>query len=407
MQHTRAKRTSDAHDDAHGPHSRSARTRRHGLRRGGRGRRPGRPRRRHPAQADRRRTPSVVVVEKGSEVGAHILSGAVIDPSASTASLPDWREEADAPLRSQVTEDRFLLLGPAGGVRLPNFLMPPLMSNHGNYIGSLGEVCALAGRARPRRWASRSIPASPPPRCFTTKRARSRASRPATSASTRTARSKDAFTRGMELRGKYMLFAEGARGSLCQAAHRAAIELDDGREPQKFGIGLKELWRVEPAASPAGRSSSTPSAGRSTTARAAARSSIIMDDGIVVRRLRRASQLREPALCRRSTSSSASRRIRRSRRSSKAASASPTARARSPKAAGRACRSCRSPAARWSAAAAGFVNVPRIKGSHNAILSGMLARRIVRGGARRRAAPTTSLTSYEATWRDTAIGPAT
>ena len=83
---------------------------------------------------------SVVVLEKGAEVGAHILSGAVIDPIGLDRLLPDWRNEA-TPIATQVTADHFLYLGPAGSLRLPNFLMPPLMSNHGNYIVSLGDVC--------------------------------------------------------------------------------------------------------------------------------------------------------------------------------------------------------------------------------------------------------------------------
>ena len=83
---------------------------------------------------------SVVVLEKGSEVGAHILSGAVLDPSGLNALLPDWRERG-APVTTEVTEDRFYLLGQAGGVRLPNWPMPKLMSNHGNYIVSMGNVC--------------------------------------------------------------------------------------------------------------------------------------------------------------------------------------------------------------------------------------------------------------------------
>ena len=83
---------------------------------------------------------SVVVVEKGSEVGAHILSGAVIDPSGLDALLPGWRDE-DTPIKTAVQDDRFYMLGPAGALRLPNILMPPLMSNHGNFIVSLGDVC--------------------------------------------------------------------------------------------------------------------------------------------------------------------------------------------------------------------------------------------------------------------------
>src|SRR5438477_9511694 len=93
---------------------------------------------------------SVVVVEKGSEVGAHILSGAVIDPVGLDRLLPEWRGE-DTPIKTAVTADRFYMLGQAGAIRLPNFLMPPLMSNHGNFIVSLGNVCRwLATRAEAR-----------------------------------------------------------------------------------------------------------------------------------------------------------------------------------------------------------------------------------------------------------------
>jgi electron-transferring-flavoprotein dehydrogenase len=88
---------------------------------------------------------SVVVVEKGSEVGAHILSGAVIDPIGLDKLLPGWREDAACPLKVQVTEDRFYYLGPSGGIRLPNFVMPPLMNNHGNFVGSLANVCRFLG----------------------------------------------------------------------------------------------------------------------------------------------------------------------------------------------------------------------------------------------------------------------
>ena len=91
---------------------------------------------------------SVVVLEKGAEVGAHILSGAVVYPIGIDRLLPGWREEADHPFKTDVTDDHFLFLGPAGSIRLPNFLMPPLMNNHGNYIVSLGNVCRwLAARA--------------------------------------------------------------------------------------------------------------------------------------------------------------------------------------------------------------------------------------------------------------------
>src|SRR5215204_5944680 len=89
---------------------------------------------------------SVVVVEKGSEVGAHILSGAVIDPIGLDRLLPEWRQNPDRPLKTEVTKDEFLFLGPAGGMRLPTITLPKLMDNHGNFVGSLGNVCRYLGR---------------------------------------------------------------------------------------------------------------------------------------------------------------------------------------------------------------------------------------------------------------------
>ena len=122
---------------------------------------------------------SVVVVEKGSVVGAHILSGVVVDPIGLDRLIPDWRDDADRPLKTEVVQDRFLLLGASGGVRLPNWPMPRLMSNHGNFIGSLGAVRRWLG-GPPRRSASRSIPASPRRKFSTARTAKSSASPPAT-----------------------------------------------------------------------------------------------------------------------------------------------------------------------------------------------------------------------------------
>src|SRR5580693_8503804 len=106
---------------------------------------------------------TVVVVEKGSEVGAHILSGAVIDPIGLDRLIPEWRGE-DTPIKTAVSADHFYALGPSGALRLPNFLLPPLMSNHGNFIVSLGDVCPI-WRKRPKRSASRSIRALPQSKC--------------------------------------------------------------------------------------------------------------------------------------------------------------------------------------------------------------------------------------------------
>ncbi|MDP3544910.1 MAG: electron transfer flavoprotein-ubiquinone oxidoreductase [Phreatobacter sp.] len=189
-------------------------------------------------------TLTVVVVEKGSEVGAHILSGAVIDPAGLDRLIPDWREDPDRPLKLQVTDDRFYFLGPAGALRLPNFGMPKLMNNHGNFIGSLGNVTKwLAARAEalgveiyPGFAAAEVL--------FDDKGA-------VTGIATgdmgvdRNGEITDRFTRGMELRGKYTLFAEGARGHLTKQLIRR-FKLDEGREPGKYGIGLKEIWQVRP-----------------------------------------------------------------------------------------------------------------------------------------------------------------
>jgi electron-transferring-flavoprotein dehydrogenase len=187
---------------------------------------------------------SVVVVEKGSEIGAHILSGAVIDPIALDQLLPDWREEADIPLKTAVTEDIFLALGPAGGFRLPNLLMPPLMNNHGNYIVSLGNVARwLAAKAE-----ALGVEIYPG---FAAAEVLFDAAGAVTGIATgdmgigRDGAMKDGFTRGMELRGKYTLFAEGARGHLSKSLIKR-FGLDAGKEPPKFGIGLKELWKVAP-----------------------------------------------------------------------------------------------------------------------------------------------------------------
>src|SRR5215210_7033167 len=185
----------------------------------------------------------VVVVEKGSEVGAHILSGAVIDPIALDRLLPDWRSE-DTPIKTAVTDDRFYWLGTAGALRLPTFLMPPLMSNHGNFIVSLGQVCrwlatkaeALGVEIYPGFAAAELL--------FTADHAVAGVATGDMGIG-RSGEAKSSFTRGMELRAKYTLVAEGARGNLSkQLIQRYGLGND--REPQKFGIGLKELWQVAP-----------------------------------------------------------------------------------------------------------------------------------------------------------------
>ena len=185
----------------------------------------------------------VVVVEKGSEVGAHILSGAVIDPIGLDRLLPEWRNE-DTPIKTPVTDDRFYWLGPAGGMRLPNFLLPPLMSNHGAFVVSLGNVCRwLAGKAE--ALGVEIYPGFAAAEVLYGEKGEVVGVATGDMGVAKDRQHKDSYTRGMELRAKYTLFAEGARGSLSKQLI-TKFGLANDREPQKFGIGLKELWKVAP-----------------------------------------------------------------------------------------------------------------------------------------------------------------
>ena len=187
---------------------------------------------------------SVVVLEKGSEVGAHILSGAVLDPSGLDALLPDWRKMG-APIKTEVKEDNFYILGPAGQARIPNWPMPPLMNNHGNYIVSMANVCRwMAGVAEglgveifPGMAASQLV--------YDGDRVKGVVAGefgrdPATG------EPGPSYEPGMELHGKYVFLSEGVRGSLSKEVI-AKYDLSKGHCPQKFGIGMKEIWEIDPA----------------------------------------------------------------------------------------------------------------------------------------------------------------
>jgi electron-transferring-flavoprotein dehydrogenase len=184
---------------------------------------------------------SVAVVEKGSEVGAHILSGAVIDPKALNELIPDWKSKG-APLETPVTQDRFLALGPQGDLPVPMWPMPGFMHNHGCYIASLGNVCrwlasqaeALGVEIYPGMAASELV--------FTDDGA-VKGVVAGVFGVARDGHHKSDYQPGLELHAKYTLIAEGARGSLAKQL-LARFNLTEGREPQKFGIGLKELWQV-------------------------------------------------------------------------------------------------------------------------------------------------------------------
>jgi electron-transferring-flavoprotein dehydrogenase len=185
---------------------------------------------------------SVVVVEKGSEVGAHILSGAVIDPIGLDRLVPGWREDPERPLRTEVARDEFLYLTASRGLRMPQWPMPRLMSNHGNFIGSLGDVCRYLGR-KAEELGVEIYPGFPAAEVLVDGESRVVGVATGDLGIGRDGKPKDSFTRGMELRGRYAVFAEGARGNLTkQLIHR--FNLDRDRDHQKYGIGIKELWQV-------------------------------------------------------------------------------------------------------------------------------------------------------------------
>jgi electron-transferring-flavoprotein dehydrogenase len=187
---------------------------------------------------------SVVVLEKGSEVGAHILSGAVLDPSGLDALLPDWRT-MDAPIKVPVTKDNFYLLGEAGKVRIPNWPMPPLMNNHGNYIVSMANVCRwMAGVAE-----GLGVEIFPGMACSDLVFDGDRVAGVVAGEFGRDPQTREPgpnYEPGMELRGKYVFLSEGVLGSLAKQVIEK-YDLSAGKDPQKFGLGMKEIWEIDPA----------------------------------------------------------------------------------------------------------------------------------------------------------------
>lgn len=187
---------------------------------------------------------SVCVIEKGSEVGAHILSGAVIDPVALNELFPDWQDRG-APVKTQVTDDQFLILGENSAFRVPHALLPPLMSNRGAYIVSLGNLCRwLATQAE--ELGIEIYPGFAAAEILYHEDGSVKGIATGDMGVGRDGSHKSSYTPGIELHGTYTFFAEGARGSLSQEL-MVKFGLRDGVEPQKYGIGLKELWQVDPA----------------------------------------------------------------------------------------------------------------------------------------------------------------
>ncbi len=342
---------------------------------------------------------SVVVLEKGAEVGAHILSGAVVDPIGIDRLLPDWRDDDTHPFRTPVTDDQFLVLGPAGSVRVPNVLMPPLMNNHGNYIVSLGNVCRwLATRAEALGveiypgFAAADLVLDAEGRVTGVVTGDMGVERDGTRGPN--------YQPGMALMGKYVLVGEGVRGSLAKQLI-ARYRLADGREPQKFGIGLKELWEVAPDRHRPGLVQH--SFGWPLKANTGGGSFLYHLEnnqvavGFVVHLNYRNPYLSPFEEFQRFKTHPAIRdTFEGGKRLSYGARAITEGGWQSvPK--------LSFPGGALIGCSAGFVNVPRIKGSHNAVLSGMLAAEhaaaaIAEGRAH------DEITPYEAEWRDGPIG---
>jgi len=186
----------------------------------------------------------VVVLEKGSEVGAHILSGAVLDPCGLDALIPDWKAKG-APLTVPVKDDNFFMLGEAGQVRIPNFPMPPLMSNHGNYIVSMGNVCRwMAEQAE--ELGVEIFPGMACSELIFGDKGEVKGVVAGEFGKNPDGTPGPGYEPGMELLGKYVFLGEGVRGSLSKEVI-AKYDLQAGHEPQKFGLGMKEIWEIDPA----------------------------------------------------------------------------------------------------------------------------------------------------------------
>jgi len=187
---------------------------------------------------------TVCVLEKGGELGAHTLSGAVMDPQALTELIPDWKERG-APLNTPVTEDRFLFLTETGSIKTPNWMLPGCFQNHGNYVISLGNVVRWLGQ-QAEALGVEIFPGFAAAEILYDEQCAVVGVATGNMGVDKDGKPTDAFQLGMELRAKYTLFAEGARGNLGKQLI-SGYQLDKGRDPQTYGIGLKELWEIDPA----------------------------------------------------------------------------------------------------------------------------------------------------------------
>jgi electron-transferring-flavoprotein dehydrogenase len=194
--------------------------------------------------AERGHEIGVCVIEKGSEIGAHILSGAVIDPRALSELFPNW-QELNAPLNAPVSEDRFLFLTEKSSFKVPNFLLPRCFQNHGNYVISLGSLCRWLGQ-QAEGLGVEIFPGFAAAEVLYNDDGSVKGVATGDMGVGKDGKPTDAFQRGMELHAKYTFFAEGCRGHLGKQL-QARYQLRDGADPQVYGIGLKELWEIQPA----------------------------------------------------------------------------------------------------------------------------------------------------------------
>ncbi len=186
---------------------------------------------------------NVCVVEKAAEVGGHILSGAVMDPIAITELFSDWKA-LGAPLNQPVTEDRFLFLSETGGTKVPDWVLPNCFKNHGNYIISLANVCRWLG-TKAEELGVEIYPGFAAAEVLFHEDGSVKGIATGDMGIGKAGEQTDRFQRGMELHAKYTFFAEGCRGHLGKQL-QARFKLNDGRDPQVYGIGLKEVWEVKP-----------------------------------------------------------------------------------------------------------------------------------------------------------------
>ena len=193
--------------------------------------------------AERGTEVSVCVIEKGSEVGAHILSGAVMDPRAISELFPDWQER-DAPLNTPVSEDRFIFLTERGSFKVPNWMLPACFRNHGNYVISLANVCRWLGQ-QAESLGVEIFPGFAAAKVLYEVNGAVRGVATGDMGVNRAGEKTDAYQPGIDLHARYTFFAEGCRGHLGKQLE-SRFGLRDGADPQVYGIGLKELWEISP-----------------------------------------------------------------------------------------------------------------------------------------------------------------